>query len=828
MAQRALLIGSQTGGLTGVHGDVEVMADALELHGFDTRPVIESGASADGIAAAYRELIDDTSADDAVVVYYSGHGARVRNAMRARDASLPTWLQYIVPTDIDDRSGGRFGGILAEELSGLQRELTERTANVTTLLDCCHSARMSRNPSIVPKANDRFGFPWDALVSRWQTARAMVGPGDVNPLAVQVVACEPDQSAYELASSSIGGTHGALTAALVTLLRRPDATTLNWNEVIELVRPAVLDVIPAQRPDVLGSKGALDRLVFSLHEKDTCGVLGLVVDTGGVWLERAGLFGVAEGDRYALVAPGGGVRAPLATAVVETIAGDRARLRVDGVASGDLPAGTLAHPLEVSLGRRPVAVVPPDHPAATALLEALRSSPHVRLVDGDDHAARLATVRVDDGGLALLDAGGAPLTAEPRPPTAGGVALVVESLRKLARATHVRELASGTGHTALPDDVELRHCRLDTGTGVESPLTGGEHLFVGDALVVRATNTTSANRYVSVLDIGLTGAIEPMTAAQPSGATVAPNETLVVGADAAGVVQGVTLFWPEGLPKDGPRPETMITLIADAPIDGLSRLAQAGVKTRGLSPAGAGRSTIERLIDDLSVGRRDGRPPDAPAKPTRYRVHRLDFLLHPTARPPEVEEPAFEIDRRPDPTFRLVVPKGIDAPRRVEVRLTDLVVNGNPSGRAGRARVDVLVATTPADDGAVRFVATTRLVDDDEDDDALTVYAGPVGRSLELAVWLSTADPQERGLADLLAAELGGATVIGGVDELVGTAARLLDQVAGSSIGVYRTALLPHERFGAGSPTQRHPAAGRFDAPALSLAYEVMETGTED
>lgn len=826
MAQRALLIGSQTGGLTGVHGDVEVMADALAAHGFDTRPVIESAASADGIVAAYRELIDDASADDAAVVYYSGHGARVRNAMRARDASLPTWLQYIVPTDIDDRSGGRFGGILAEELSGLQRELTERTPNVTTLLDCCHSARMSRNPSIVPKANDRFGFPWDALVSRWQAARTVVGPGDANPLAVQMVACEPDQSAYELESSSIGGTHGALTAALVMLLRRPDATTLNWHEVIELVRPAVLDVIPAQRPDVLGSKGTLDRLLFSLHEKDTCGVLGLAIEPGGVWLERAGLFGVAEGDRYALVAPGGDVRAPLATAVVETIAGDRARLRVDGVASDDLPTGTLAHPLEVTLGRRPVAVVPPDHRVATALLEALRASPHVRLVDEVD-TARLATVRVDDRGFALLDAGGAPLTAEPRPPTAGGVALVVESLRKLARATHVRELASGSEQTALPDDVELRHCRLDTGTGVESPLTGGEHLFVGDALVVRATNTTSANRYVSVLDIGLTGAIEAMTAAQPSGTTVAPNETLVVGADAAGVVQGVTLFWPDGLPMDGPRPETMLTLVADAPIDGLGRLAQSGVKTRGPTPPDAPRSAIERLIEELSVGQRDGRPPDAPAKPTRHRVHRLDFLLHPTTRPPEVEEPAFEIDRRPDPTFRLVVPKGIDAPQRVEVRLTDLVVHGDRSGSAGRAGVHVLVATTPADDGAVRFVAATRFLDDD-DDEPLPVYVGPVGRSLELAVWLSTSDPKEHRLADLLAAELGGATATGGVEELIGTAARLLDRVAGTSIGVYRTALLPHERFGAGHPTQRHPAAGRFDAPALSLAYEVIDTGTED
>ena len=280
MGRRALLIGSQTGSLTGVHRDVAVMVDALRLHGFDVRTVLEAKASSVGIVAAYRELIEAASADDAVVVYYSGHGGRSRNPMRGSDPTLPAELQYIVPTDIDDRSGVTFRGILTEELSALQRSLTDKTRNVTTIVDCCHSARMFRDPGIVPKATDAFGFPWADVAARWHRVRADggTGLGDTNPWVVQVVACQPDQSAYELPNSSIGGSHGALTAALVSILRRPDALQLSWREVMQIVRPAVLDVVPTQRPDVLGPQA--DRLLFSLTTKDTTGVLGVAEHDG--------------------------------------------------------------------------------------------------------------------------------------------------------------------------------------------------------------------------------------------------------------------------------------------------------------------------------------------------------------------------------------------------------------------------------------------------------------------------------------------------------------------------------------------------------------------
>lgn len=846
VTRRALLIGSQTAGLQGVHADVEVMADSLAGHGFQVRTLTGSGATAAGIRDGYDELVQSCGSDDAAVVYYSGHGGRWRNRQRDRDPALPTWLQFIVPTDWDRPAGGGFGGILAEELSVLQHQLTEKTPNVTTILDCCHSARMFRAPSVLPRALTERELPWDDVAARWHAVMSagVVAPADANPYAVQLVACAPDQSAYELPSTSLGGTHGALTAALVEVLSRTEAPSLSWREVIGLVRASVIDLVPSQRPDLLGPNAA--RRLFALTEKDAAGALEVVQAAGALWLQGADLFGVGEGDTYTLRAPG--VDEPVAEAVVDAVVGDRARLALDPLPPLPLPPGVLAHPVRVSLGRRPILVVPAEHPDRGVVVEAFRHSPSVRVADPGT-AGALATLSLDDTGVLILDAGAQPLTATRRPVTEGTLKLLDAALVKLSRATHVRELRSGQGPAALPADVELAWTRIDHPSGKEVPVVTGEHLYAGDALVVRARNTAAETRYVSVLDIGLTGAVAIMTTAEPSGATVTSGEELVVGEDAAHGLPGIGLFWPDGLPQTGPRPETMVTLVSDAPIAGLSALTQTGGKTRSIAP----RSGLEQLIEDLAVGTRDARVPTQPGKSTRYRVHRFDFLLHPQERPADGQEPTFEVDDRPDPSFRLVAPRSLTSPPgQVSVRLSDLTVLSNRSLLKAKVRVDTLVVTA-GEDSEETLQAHTFFVDRVKDGDRLPmdnvrIFDGRVLRFLDIAVWVSKADQMEVRLADLLAAELNSQEVAGAVTALaalavaappaaaiagsvaavatlVRTGARLLSVHAGTSIGVYRTSLLPHERYGAGQPAMRHPAQGTITAQDLALAYEVVDAG---
>jgi hypothetical protein len=834
--RRALLIGSEVGGLTGVHRDVAVMDEVLRGHGFTTIRATGPEATADGIVAHLRGLAADTAEGDGAVVYYSGHGGRVPNPAPA--PGLPRWLQFVVPTDFFDRSAERARVVLAEELSRLQLELTARTPNVTSVYDCCHSARMSRDARLIPRAVDGFGLPVADLQRRWREQRVPwpdTAGIDSNPDAVRVVACSVDEVAYEMPSEALRGQHGALTAALVQVLTRPEARTLTWTDVLGVVRGMVLDVAP-QRPEV---EGPADRLVFSTDRRGAARVRPVRVEGGRVLLDGAALFGTVPGDTYAIVPPGGDVTAPLARATVERVVDGPAVLRLDPPTTA-LPRGAMAWPLEIALGARPVAVMPTDNPRRPEIVAALTRTAQVRVVD--DPAGALATIRLDGAGVQVLDAAGAPLYGTAAARSAGSVA---GDVRHLARATHIRELGSGTGREELPDDVAVGWVRLLPGGG-EAPLTGGEHLFVDDRLAVRLTHTGDTRRFVTVIDIGLTGAVSILTTAEPDGTRLDPGQVYELGRDWFGS-SGIPVHWPSGLPEDAPRAESVVTIVADNRIDGLRALEQAGVAQRG---SGVG-SSLGRLLEDLAAGRRDMGRPDPRTTPVRYRVHRFDFVLHPATRPDSMAEPAFEVDERPDPSYRFVVPRGAQPPSRVALRLKELTVHRNRAFLATRVRVDALVVTAAPAGSGEPFQAGTARLDRIRDGgrlpfDDLLVYEGPAGRFLDLAVWVARDDSRGLDLADLLAAETANPEVASALTTLAGlaaaapaaalvagsaaavtvlvrTAARAIEKATGTGIGVYRTSLLPHERFGAGTGIGRRPAQGLIRAQDMSFAFEVID-----
>ncbi|MEW2078610.1 caspase family protein [Streptomyces sp. NPDC013433] len=634
MRKRALLIGCQTGGLTGVHADVELMGDVLAPFGFETTPLTGERATRHGIEDAYRRLIADSRPGDAALVYYSGHGGRARNPAPAGDPSVPAWLPYLCPQDL---GGTGFRGLLAASLSRYQEQLTRRTANVTTVLDCCFSGRMARGRSL-PKAHPRPGeTPWEEVRGAWEAERAVSGgvgapAADANPLAVRLVACAPDQSAYETDVPGLGR-HGVLTASLARLLRRPGSSRLTWRQLIGQLRPAVAHLEPFQRPDV---EGPADRFLFDVRETSGSGVLPVLAAGHGVFIDAAELFTVEEGDVYALVGPGGEVRAPLATAVVERVTGGLARLRpVAGApAFPPLPEGTEAHPLRVSLGRRAVAVVPAGHPDRERTARALMDSAPVRIVRAEEPV--MATVVLSEDGIGLLDELGEPLLDRPRARTAEALELTGADLRRFARAAQVRELASGTGPAALDGGLDLGCARL-LPNGSERPLErSGEHLFRGDQVVVRLRNRGTARRFVSVFDIGLRGTISLLTTSERSGVGVGPGECYeLYRHPRTHELAGVTLFWPDGLPEGSPRPGTFLAVVTDRPQD-LSRLAQEGVRH---TPEARG-SSLQRLLGDLLNGVRDGHAPawaDGGNQVVRYRVERFEAYLHP--------------ERRADPRF---------------------------------------------------------------------------------------------------------------------------------------------------------------------------------
>lgn len=833
MTRRALLIGSQTFGLTGCDADIALVQRLLGDQGFEPiQTLTGEAATREGIVTAVEEVIATAGGDDAVVLYYSGHGGRLAHPdWEARQAKgLPAHLQFIVPWDIEGSTEDDFRGLLAEELSELQWRLTERTRNVTTILDCCHSGYMARNVDLVPKAISRT-FPIEGLLGRVAALPAAHRDGgrDTNPNAVRIVACQPEQSAYERNSELEGGRHGVLTESLAALLGDAGAGALSWTVIGTLVRSRVVGLAP-QQPEI---EGPADRLPFSLEVRERPQAYPVHLDDGEVTIEAATLLGITVGDRFRLISPDG--QTTLGTADVGELDGDLAILEVDGI---DVPEGSDAAPIEISLPRRPVRVDVPEERTA-ALVGLIDDSPRLRLAEGEEPV--LATIRADDG-LVVEDAAGLrPRTAVPADDDAGRRE-AVKIVELLAAADRMRTLASGQGAAALDVPVELELVRHVDGRHEPCRLNG-ERLFEGDRASLTVRNRGSSEIFFWLFDVGVSNRTTLVTNDAPSGARLAPagspGDSRTIGGDG-----GTALEWPGDVPHDAGRAELFVVIVADRqqnlrPLETVSGTAR--------SAPGEVASTLDALLEEARSGTREF-PAEANGVPQiRYRVERVEFFLEPRARP-RLSEPVFEIDDLPDPSVRALLPRAATPPPgKVAVRLVEMTIRKNRALFRAAVRVDALVVTRGPDGGAGIAYPTTFRFPNIGDETALPLdnirlYDGEVRDFLDLALWVNRDDTKGKDLAELFSGELGkpevksALTALGGlvvaapqaalafgavaaVATLVTVGARLVQVATGKEIGTYRTSKLAFEQFGVG----RTPPGGRRQAQDVEFAYEVVE-----
>ena len=832
MPRKALLIGAQTNGLTGVENDVAAMAEALGRRGFATTCRLDLDASRAGILDAYEKVIRDARAGDAIFLFYSGHGGNFR-AVAGPDGSRGMDMQFIVPTDYAESTDDDFRGITAVELSVLLERLTRVTDNVTLALDCCHAAHMSRDPDLRVKA--LYHATYERVAGHLAALRE-AGDLDVtrrplvsNPDAVRIVACAPEQSAYEYTNGD-GVRTGMLTEALTRALTEAADLPVSWHTLIERVQRRVLTLAPNQRPE---AEGPSRRLLFTVDEADPVGALPVVAaGSGAVTMQGAPLLGVQVGDEFTIM-PAGAPRADEAASVgsarVDRVgpmsAHASVRLRPPSTA---VPLGALAYRTRAVAPALPVRV--PDTPD---LLAAMRSSTMVRPADPGEVAA--AEVRVgDDGGLTVCDRVGplhAPLPAGPR-----RASRIVADLERLARAAALRGLLADPAY-ALDHRVEIGWGRVRAGLP-EALATAGAVVYAGERVYVRVRNNGDKTVYASLLDIGVAAKIGVLTPFAPSGVRLDPGAEYVLGRDELdGVVVGAPVTWPDGLDPEHGRPETILVLVTSAPQD-VMVLEQEGVRRDADGPL----SPLSALLAQVSSGAtREVGKDTGPA--VRYAVHPIDFDLVPSP-PPAEETVAFEIDERPPPSVRLLTARGA-TPRTVAVRLGELVVHRNRALLTADVRVDAVVLTGGGDPERPVFRAGTERFSNIKDGqrlplDRMLVYHGPAVDYLDIAVWVSRDQAGSLALSDLLREQLGtqevqaagvqlatlmvaapqAATAVaaaGAAAVVVNVAYTVLLKAVGSSIGLYRTSLLAHEDFGIG----RHPANGHLRAQDFSFAYTV-------
>ncbi|MGP4002789.1 caspase family protein [Streptomyces sp. 8N706] len=588
MTLRAVLIGSQTYGLSGVHADVELMRRVLADRGFTRmRTYVEDAAGYHGIAGALERLRHETRPGDGVVVYYSGHG------------SMHGDLQYLVPVDIGQSTSTDFRGYLAEELTAAFRAITAITPNVTGILDCCHSGGMLRDSDQWQlKSRTLPEIPADDGLAR--AADHARTPEVLVPHLVRLPASRRHGSAYEAANRQGTGRQGLFTETLADLLDATRDRPLPWSVLIARARDRIGQRV-AQWPDAGGPSG---RLPFSLETPAQPERLPLVRRHGRFLVPGGAVFGLGPGDLVRMVFPGAGGETDGPVCPVDALDAGDAVLRTPPDApellTQELPPGSYALP-ELVHDRWQVHIAPgATGPFAAELRERLTASP--RLAETSLRDGAFASVRVREDGSAEVVNPDDHAFRHPVEATATGARDLAALLETLARGERLRQLRDPEGTERLDAEIDARFEVVTPGAGGPFTLAPeGDPVYDGDRYRVVVTNRSTRVLYLWVLGVGLSGRTELVTNDQPSGVRLQPDDAAHGSTVELGPVE---IYWPDDVPRKGSRPETVHLLVGDRTMD-LTPLVSRGAHDRAMTEAGP---SLRVLLREIWDGVRDQRP----------------------------------------------------------------------------------------------------------------------------------------------------------------------------------------------------------------------------
>ena len=826
MERHALVIGAAleapATGLAAEDNDAERMTAMLSGRGFEVEQLRGPAATRSGILAGYRELVGRVHGGDAAVVYYAGHGGMLIHAEQRRDErALPRRLQYIAPTDYAQTTEDDFRGISDWELGLLLEQLTEKTDNVTVILDCCHAAQMSRDRAAAGAAPRAIHRPIRIDIGKhhdWVCRN--VGPVDRlsprgNPWAVRLVACGEWQSAYHTVDGR-GRPTGLFTHELLVTLDEIGEAAVSWRAAGAAVRTRVLRKVPAQRPIV---EGPARRRLFSTHEVDRVAISIARQQDERVRIDAGRIAGVSVGDLYGVTrigATGCTRETEIARVKVEHVEALHAIARRIEGAGAALPEGAIAWPLELALARHPVRIdAPADEHAALAA--ALARSARLRVAGGGERA--VGELRVRGGTLAVIAGDGRPLE---RGAGAWGIPGAVRQLDHLAAAQTLRELEGE--HGLEDEEVEIEWGTVHRGVRIPRPAHGAA-LGLGDRIYLRLRNRTQAVRFAHVFNLGLRGKITLLSAAAGAGIRLGPEqEVLVPTPDSS---SGFELVWPDDTPADEPGVDTLMVIVTAqaAELQALETDDPRGARGRAL----AAGSPLQRLMGQLHEGGTRGA---GPAAKEPFFVARRSYVLHPLQA--AIAGPGFAADEDPLAMHAALRPEvwvggATWRARPVEIRLREL-------SAARAVRIDALVCTRSADPAGVYQARTLRFAAEGPHGGEL-LWRGPVRDLLDIYLWAAP-DRGERGLAELLAPALARADVGEALDALVvrddaapwslaggasmalaRAAGELLRDAAPGTAGLLHTSFAAHERYGIG----RQPATGLYRGEGVTFGLWIAD-----
>jgi hypothetical protein len=447
-----------------------------------------------------------------------------------------------------------------------------------------------------------------------------------NPHAVRLVASALDEPAYEYTNAR-GVRTGLLTDTFLEVLREAGGQRVSWGQLGRRVRERVLARCPQQRPEI---EGPSRRLLFEVEELERDGALAYYAERNRHWLRGGRLHGVHPGDEYAVMSLGSLGSDPgqaLALARVVEVLGGSSQVELQRGPGPVIPAGAPAFLLRSAQPRQAVALDGPwteDAPLLSDLQAGLEASSFVRPVPLGEEEPVLAHVRLSSQGLDVFDLGEDRIV-HPLPPHPDSVPRVVQVLELLARAHTLRELGDGEERALFEAWLDIEWGKVLHGEAMRLP-TAGACLRAGERLYVRLRNQERVPLSVSVFDIGVGGCIRLLNTSQPSGLRVRPGREEWLGTHLDGRLAGLELEWPESVPAEGERPESLVFIASDRPMD--LRLLETSAHRMARAPS----MPLERILQGLMAGGSRAAPTAGGTSPGRYAVKHIRFWLDP--RPP--------------------------------------------------------------------------------------------------------------------------------------------------------------------------------------------------
>lgn len=143
-------VGHSQGELRGCHNDVLNMKKyIMNVHGFEEDNItvlMDDGEhtepTKENMIAAYKKVVAESEAGDAVFLHYSGHGTKLRDDDRNEEAD--GYDEALVPLDYNSGAGM----VRDDDLYDILIKPLAQGVHMVSLMDCCHSGTILDLPYI--------------------------------------------------------------------------------------------------------------------------------------------------------------------------------------------------------------------------------------------------------------------------------------------------------------------------------------------------------------------------------------------------------------------------------------------------------------------------------------------------------------------------------------------------------------------------------------------------------------------------------------------------------------------------------------------------------